>query len=55
MRPKPVTDGGTTEGHFSNMKMIPDPPNLEEWKKKLFDVDEIITMTEDEYVVLSGF
>ena len=53
MRPKPITDGGTTEGHFSNMKMIPDPPNLEEWKKKLFDVDETITMTEDEYVISS--
>ncbi len=49
LRPAPVQDGGTTEGHFSNLKMVPDPPNLEEWRKRLFDLDEIITMTEYEY------
>ena len=49
-RSKAITDGGTTEGHFSNMKLIESPPNLEEWKKKLFDVDDTITLTEDEYV-----
>ena len=50
LRPVPIQDGGTTEGHFSNLKMVPNPPNLEEWRKRLFDVDEIITLTEDEYV-----
>ena len=50
LRPKPITDGGTTEGHFSNMKMIPNPPDLEEWRNKLFAVDDTITLTEDEYV-----
>ena len=49
LRPVPIQDGGTTEGHFSNLKMVPDPPNLDEWRKRLFDVDEIITLTEDEY------
>ena len=48
LRPVPVTDGGTTEGHFSNMKMIPNPPNLEQWRRRLFDVDEVITLTEDQ-------
>ena len=48
LRPVPVTDGGTTEGHFSNMKRVLDPPNLQEWRQKLFDVDETITLTEDE-------
>lgn len=48
LRPAPVTDGGTTEGHFSNMKMIPDPPNLDQWRRRLFDVDEVITLTEDQ-------
>lgn len=48
LRPIPVTDGGTAEGHFSNMKMIPDPPNLEQWRRRLFDVDESITLTEEQ-------
>ncbi|MCJ1470792.1 hypothetical protein MMC07_009439 [Pseudocyphellaria aurata] len=49
LRPVPIHDGGTTEGHFSNLKMVPDPPNLEEWRKRLFNVDEMITLTEDEF------
>ena len=48
LRPAPVTDGGTTEGHFSNMKMVPNPPNLEQWRRRLFDVDEVITLTEEQ-------
>ena len=48
LRPVPVTDGGTTEGHFSNMKLVPNPPNLEQWRRRLFDVDEAITLTEDQ-------
>ena len=48
LRPVPVTDGGTTEGHFSNMKRVLDPPNLHGWRQKLFDVNETITLTEDE-------
>ena len=48
LRPVPVTDGGTTEGHFSNMKMIPNPPNLEQWRRRLFDVDETSALTEEQ-------
>ena len=48
LRPVTVTDGGTTEGHFSNMKMIPNPPNLEQWRRRLFDVDEVIALTEEQ-------
>jgi len=48
LRPVPITDGGTTEGHFSNMKLVPDPPHLEEWRQRLFDINETITLTEDE-------
>ena len=48
LRPVPVTDGGTTEGHFSNMKIVPNPPNLEQWRRRLFDVDEVITLTEEQ-------
>ena len=50
LRPQRFSDGGTTEGHFKNLKMIPNPPNLEEWRAKLFDVDDTIMLTEDEYV-----
>jgi len=49
LRPATVADGGTTEGHFSNMKMVPNPPNLREWRQRLFQVDETISLTEDEY------
>ena len=48
LRPQPVTDGGTTEGHFGNLKMDPSPPRLEEWRQKLFNVDETLILTEDE-------
>lgn len=48
LRPIAIQDGGTTEGHFKNLKMIPNPPNLEEWRRRLFDVDDIISLTEDE-------
>lgn len=51
LRPPPAQEGGTTDGHFSNLKKIPDPPNLEQWRKRLFDLDDTITMTEDEYDV----
>lgn len=54
LRPQPIVDVGTTDGHFSNMKLIPNPPDLDEWRQRLFDVDDIITMTEDEYVSLSA-
>lgn len=49
LRPAPAQEGGTTDGHFSNLKMVPDPPNLEQWRKRLFDLDDTITMTEDQY------
>ena len=48
LHPVPVTDGGTTAGHFNDLKIVPDPPNLAEWRQKLFDVDETIALTEDE-------
>lgn len=50
MRLPRYPDGGATDGHFKNLKMIPNPPNLEEWRQKLFDVDATIMLTEDEYV-----
>jgi hypothetical protein len=35
------------------MKLVPDPPDLEYWREKLFNVDETITLTEDQYVLRS--
>ena len=39
------------DGHFANMKMVPNPPDLDEWRKRLFEVNETITMTEDQCAV----
>ena len=48
LRPPRVPDENATGGHFQNMKMIPNPPNLDEWRHRLFHVDDMITMTEEE-------
>lgn len=37
------------DSHFGGLKLIPDPPDLETWRQRLFDVDEIITLTEEQY------
>ena len=47
--PSPEQNGAKEGGHFSNMKFVPDPPNLEEWRTRLFNVDDTMTLTEDEY------
>lgn len=39
----------THHGQFQGLKMIPDPPDLESWRKKLFNVDDMITLTEEEF------
>lgn len=45
-------DGGDqkSNGHFST-KIVVDPPNLADWRQRLFNVDEMITLSEDEYVI----
>ncbi len=46
-------DGGgdqKSNGHLST-KMVPEPPNLAEWRQKLFDVNEMITLSEEEYAI----
>lgn len=32
--------------------LVPNPPNLEAWRQKLFDVNEMITLSEEECVFL---
>lgn len=50
--------GTATGGHFSNLKMIPEPPHLEAWRERLFNIGEPIDLTEDEYAyrpIMMGF
>lgn len=42
----PIQNHGQIEG----LRLIPNPPNLETWREKLFHVDDTITLTEEEYV-----
>lgn len=39
-------------GHLQGMKLIRDPPDLDTWRKILFHVDEMITLSEEQYVHL---
>lgn len=36
-----------SNGHQSG-KIVVDPPNLDEWRQRLFNVDEMITLSEEE-------
>lgn len=38
------------DGHFGSMKIVPNPPNIDAWRERLFNVDEPITLTEEEYI-----
>jgi hypothetical protein len=40
----------TVHGQFEGLKLIPNPPNLDEWRNKLFHVDDTITLTEEQQV-----
>jgi glutathione S-transferase len=39
-----------SNGHLST-KLVVDPPNLAEWRERLFNVDDIITLSEEQYVL----
>ena len=47
--PPPVPEGSDqqTLGHQST-RLVDNPPNLAEWRQRLFDVNEMITLSEDE-------
>ena len=36
---------------FKGLKLIPNPPHLDEWRQQLFDVDETITLTEEQFQI----
>ncbi|KAJ5138601.1 Glutathione S-transferase/chloride channel C-terminal [Penicillium bovifimosum] len=44
----PATFAGS--GELQGFKMVTDPPNLEYWRDRLFNVDEMITLSEEEYL-----
>lgn len=43
----PGSSDQESNGHLPTA-IIPDPPNLEEWRQKLFNVDDMITLSEEE-------
>jgi hypothetical protein len=46
----PHNGAGPGSSHFGGLKLISGPPNLASWREKLFNVNETITLTEEEYV-----
>ncbi|KAJ5086667.1 hypothetical protein NUU61_007974 [Penicillium alfredii] len=49
---EPGSVGSTNfAGQLQGMKLIPDPPDLEYWRERLFHVDETITLSEEQFQV----
>jgi hypothetical protein len=44
-----VAPSSNHSSHFQGLKLIAEPPDLDAWRQKLFDVDDTITLTEEEY------
>lgn len=47
----PATESTNFAGQLQGMRLVPDPPDLDYWRQKLFDVDEAITLSEEQYVI----
>lgn len=41
-------DDAPASGQFQGLRLVAEPPDLEAWRQKLFDVDDTITLNEDE-------
>lgn len=41
-------------GHLQGMKLIKDPPDLDRWRHILFHVDDMITLSEEQYAISLG-
>ncbi|EEQ85623.1 hypothetical protein RJZ56_005338 [Blastomyces dermatitidis] len=37
------------ESYFKNMKLIPNPPDLKKWRERLFNVEDTIVLSEEEF------
>lgn len=51
--PQPGNSGppALSSSNFEGLKLVSNPPDLQQWREKLFNVDELIVLTENEYVV----
>ncbi|KAJ5286639.1 hypothetical protein N7478_002325 [Penicillium angulare] len=38
-------------GHLTGMRLVPNPPDLEFWRDRLFNVDDVITLTEEHSII----
>ncbi|EFW21395.1 glutathione transferase [Coccidioides posadasii str. Silveira] len=47
----PAAPGLSNDGtsHFKNMKLIPEPPDLQRWRERLFNVEGTIVLSEEEF------
>lgn len=36
------------DAHLEGLKLVPDPPELQSWRQKLFDIDDMTVVNEDE-------
>ena len=46
----PTNEDGT-KSHFTGMRIVKDPPHLEEWRDRLFNIQGTVTMTEEEFQI----
>jgi glutathione S-transferase len=44
-----------SEGHLEGMKMIPNPPDLEQWRERLFSVENLVVLSEEQSVAPPSF
>ncbi|KAB2576081.1 Glutathione transferase [Lasiodiplodia theobromae] len=47
--PPEAQDAAKSDGKIEGLKLVLDPPNLDQWRQRLFDVDQTIVMTEDQF------
>lgn len=45
-----AASAGKSDGCFKGTKLVIDPPDLEAWRERLFNVDEMITLSGEQYV-----
>jgi len=47
---QPAEESTFSTSNFEGLKIVPNPPNLQQWRERLFEVDMLMVLTEDEYV-----
>jgi len=50
VNPQPAEETTFSTSNFEGLKIVADPPNLQQWRERLFEVDMLMVLTEDEYV-----